>query len=79
MSLASRASSLLRNLFQRDRVERDLDLEVRGYVEMLEADKVTTGMRRDEAHRAAMLELGGVEQVKEQVREVRIGNLLENL
>jgi len=60
-------------------VERDLDLEVRGYVEMLERTRFTTGMRRDEAHRAALLELGGVEQVKEQVREVRIGNLLENL
>lgn len=79
MSLASRASSLLRNLFHRDGVERDLDLEVRGYVEMLEADKVTTGMRRDQAHRAAVLELGGVERVKEQVREVRAGHLVENL
>src|ERR1700693_4804352 len=79
MSLASRAASLLRNLFRRDRVERDLDIEVRGYVDMLEADKVTTGMGRAEARREAMLELGGVEQVKEQVREVRIGNLLENL
>jgi putative ABC transport system permease protein len=79
MSLISRASSLLRNLIRRDRVERDLDLEVRGYVEMLEADKVSTGMGRAEAHREAVLELGGVEQVKEQVREVRIGNLVENL
>src|SRR5579863_449766 len=79
MSLTSRASSLLRNLFRKDRVERDLDLEVRGYVEMLEADKVTTGMGRIEARREALLELGGVEQVKEQVREVRVGNLLENL
>ncbi len=79
MSLPSRISSLLRNLLRRDRVERDLDLEVRGYVEMLEAHKVTTGMARSQAHREAVLELGGVEQVKEQVREVRIGNLLENL
>src|SRR5580704_4095992 len=79
MSIASRALSLLRNLFRRDRVERDLDLEVRGYVEMLEADKVTTGMNGAEARREALLELGGLEQVKEQVREVRIGNLVENL
>jgi putative ABC transport system permease protein len=79
MSLTSRVLSLLRNLFRRDRVERDLDLEVRGYVEMLEADKVSIGMGRAEAHREAVLELGGVEQVKEQVREIRIGNLVENL
>ena len=44
MSLISRATSLLRNLFRRGRVERDLDIEVRGYVDMLEADKLTTGM-----------------------------------
>jgi putative ABC transport system permease protein len=79
MSLLSRVSSLLRNLFRRERLERDLDLEVRGYVEMLAADKVTTGMGQAEARREAVLELGGVEQVKEQVREARIGTMLENL
>ena len=55
MSLTSRATSLLRNLFRRARVERDLDIEVRGYVDMLEADKLTTGMGRAEARREAML------------------------
>ena len=79
MSFARRARSLIRNLFRRDRVERELDLEVRGYAEMLEADKISNGLSRPEAHREALLELGGVEQVKEQVREVRMGNLLENL
>ncbi len=79
MSLLSRVSSLLRNLFRRERVERELDLEVRGYVDMLAADKITTGMGQAEARREAVLELGGVEQVKEQVRAARIGSLLENL
>src|SRR5579862_4564959 len=79
MSLFSRVSSLLRNLFRREGVERELDLEVRGYVDMLAADKVTNGMGDAEARREAVLELGGVEQVKEQVREARIGTLLENL
>jgi predicted permease len=79
MSMISRISSLLRNLFRREGVERELDLEVRGYVDMLAADKVTTGMGQAEARREAVLELGGVEQVKEQVREARIGTLLENL
>ena len=60
-------------------MERELDLEVRTYAEMLAADKIGAGMNGAEARREAMLELGGVEQVKEQVREVRIGNLLENL
>ncbi len=72
-------SSFLRNLFRRDRVERELDREVRTYVEMLAEDKISTGVDRDSARREAMLELGGVEQVKEQVRDVRVGNLLEQL
>lgn len=79
MSLLSRFSSLLRNLFRREGVERELDLEVRGYVDLLAADKVTAGMGQAEARREAVLEMGGVEQVKEQVREARIGTLLENL
>jgi len=79
MSLLSRFSSLFRNLFRREGVQRELDLEVRGYVDLLAADKVNAGMGQAEARRAALIELGGVEQVKEQVREVRAGTLIENV
>ncbi len=35
------------------------------------------GLSEPEARRAALLELGGVEQVKEQVREIRMGHFLD--
>ena len=70
-------SSLWRNVVHRDRTEDDLDDEVRGTLDMLIAEKMEAGMRADEARRAATLELGGVEQVKEQIRGTRAGALLD--
>jgi putative ABC transport system permease protein len=79
MSLAPRLASLWRNLLRKTRVERDLDEEVRGYVELLTADKIKSGLSPEEARRQAMIETGGTEQVKEQVREVRFGAFFETL
>ena len=79
MSLPARLSSLWRNLVDRRRVERDLDDEVRAYVDLLAAEKVAQGMSEAEARRAALVEAGGVEHVKEQVRDVRAGALLEGI
>ncbi|MGA2596641.1 MAG: ABC transporter permease [Bryobacteraceae bacterium] len=72
-----RLTSLLRNLFHRKRYESDLDAELRTYLDQLTDEKLHTGMGQDEARRAARLELGGLQQVKEQVRQVRTGQLLE--
>ena len=79
MPLDSKLSAFWRNLFRRPRAERELDDELRAYVELLAAEKVRAGMPPDAARRAALVEVGGVEQVKESVREVRAGALLENL
>ncbi len=79
MPLLARGSSVMRNLFRRERIERDLDEEIRSYFDALVEEKVAAGMPRDEARRAAAIEAGGVEQVKERVREVRAGALLETL
>ena len=70
---------LLRNLFRRDRVERDLDQEIRAFADMLADEKAQSGMSRTEAERAARIELGGIEQVKEQVRASRSGAWLDTL
>jgi len=75
----SRLTSLLRNLLDQQRQERELDREVRTYELLLADEKIRAGMSPCEAHRQARLELGGVEQVKEQVREMRAGHLLETL
>lgn len=56
-----------------DDMERDLDDEILGYVEERTAAYERAGRSPHEARRAALLEVGSVEVVKEQVREVRIG------
>ena len=76
MPLIPRLDSLRRNFLFRERVERDLDEELQAYVEMLTRAKVEEGLGPEEARRAALIELGGVDQVKERVREVRVGHFL---
>lgn len=72
-----RLSSLWRNLTRRDQVERDLDDELRATMDLLAAEKVRSGHTAEEARRRAALELGGVESVKQQVREARRGALVD--
>ncbi len=60
-----------RRLLQRDRVERQLDAELRDHFERLVADYVRGGATQDDARRRARLEFGGIEQVKEQCRDAR--------
>ena len=69
----------LRNLFSRRQADAELDEEVRGYVEMAADERVRNGAGTREALREAKMESGGVEQVKEQTREVRAGHFLETL
>ena len=79
MPLPMKARSFLRNLFLSRRVDVDLDREVRAHLEMLTEENLRAGMLPNEAQRAARIELGGIEQVKEQVREERIGNWLHSV
>jgi len=69
----------MRNLLRRDRVERELSDEINGYVDLLIEEKVAQGMSRDDARRAAQLEIGRVHVVKEHVRDVRVGAWLDAL
>src|SRR5438067_536691 len=71
--------SFFRNLFRREEAEEQLDQEVSSYVTMLADEKIARGMSRDEAVRAAKIELGGSDQVKERVREIRTGAWLASL
>jgi putative ABC transport system permease protein len=71
--------SFLRNLFRTRRVERDLDDEVRAYLEMAIDEKRESGLAEDQARRAALIELEGLEQVKERVREARSGAMVEQV
>ena len=60
-----------RRLLQRERVERQLDAELRDHFERLVADDIQSGATESEARRRARLAFGGMEQVKEDCRDVR--------
>ena len=78
-SLPRRITSLLRHLLQRQEIDADLDAEIRSQLELLTDQKIKEGLPQDEARRAAKIELGGVEQLKEQVRAVRTSAWLDSL
>ena len=79
MPLFVKFRSLLCNLFSKLQMDKDLDQEIRAHLELLTDEHLRAGMSVEEAERAARLELGGIEQVKEQVRDQRIGNWLHSL
>lgn len=76
--LVSWTRTLLRNVFGRATVERDLDEELSAYVDLLVAEKIKTGIDPEEARRLTLIEVGGIEYMKEQVRDERPGQMFEN-
>src|SRR5574337_1089403 len=68
----------LRSLFRRSRVEQELSEELRFHLEKLIEEKVGQGMTPEEARYAALRELGGVEQIKEECRDMRRVSYIEN-
>ena len=67
-----------RLLFRR-RAERELDAELRDHLARLEADYAEGGEAPEEASRQARLALGGLDQIKDECRDVRPGHWLEIL
>src|SRR5688572_24982680 len=70
-------SRMWRNLVRRRRVEQDLEDELRAAFDLLVEEKVGAGMAPNEARRAARLEFGATEVIKDNVRDVRAGALVE--
>src|ERR1700689_1741767 len=79
MGLESRIKSGLRNLTKKRHAEAQLDDEVRAYVDMVTDEKIAAGVSPAEARRSTLAELGGLEQVKQAVREERSGTGIELL
>jgi predicted permease len=77
MALLPRIVSLLRNVARKSSVDRDLSEELGSYIDLLTRAKMKEGLNETEARRAAMIELGGTEQVKEQVRDICMGHFIE--
>src|SRR5688572_17062980 len=61
----------VRALLQRRRVARELDDELQFHVAMETETNIERGMPPTEARRTALRDLGGVEQTKETIRDVR--------
>jgi predicted permease len=67
----------IRSLFRRNQVEQELDDEFRDHVERrIEAD-IAKGMSADDARYAAMRAMGGLEQRKEECRDMRGTQLID--
>lgn len=77
MRFTARIRRRIGNLLGRQRLEESLDEELRTYVEEIAGRKVREGVAPAEARRQALIELGGMEQVKEEVRETWLGHGLE--
>jgi predicted permease len=68
-----------RSLFWKSRVEQELGEEVGFHLEKLVAEKRAQGLTSEDARYAALRELGGVEQIKEECRDMRGVNLIYDL
>jgi predicted permease len=77
--MPGRIASFFRNLLRKRAVEKALDDELQSAVELLTQEKMKEGLSHPEARGQALIELGGVEQVKEQVRDSRTGAFLDSL
>src|SRR3979411_3162430 len=79
MSLLRSLSNGLRSLFRKERVEEELDEELRGFLEMAAEEKMKQGMSRKDALRAVRLERGSLEVTKEVVRSAGWESFVETL
>src|SRR5438093_12959282 len=67
-----------RSLFRKGRVEQELSDELRFHLAKMTEEYLAQGMTPEEARYAALRELGGVEQIKEECRDMRRVNHIEN-
>jgi predicted permease len=79
MRLFTEARERLRALFFQEQHERELDEEMRFHLAMEIENNVRKGLDPAEARRQAAITFGGVERVKEEVRDARSFGLAEDL
>jgi len=66
-------------LLRKKHVEQEMDEELRGYLDAAANDKMRSGMGPQEAQRAARVEMGSVEAMKDEIRSVGWESKLETL
>jgi putative ABC transport system permease protein len=68
----------LRSLFRWAQADQELDDELRDHLERKTEEYVAQGMMQEEPYRRARLDLGGVEKVKEECRDARDVNWIQD-
>jgi predicted permease len=69
----------LATLFQRSKVNAEMEEELRSHIQHRADDLERSGLKRAEAERRARIEFGGQERFKEECRESLGGNFIETL
>ena len=77
MAFSARVANGVRALFHRTRLESELDAELRAFLDTAADRKMRNGTSRDDALRAARMELGSIEAVKDRVRDVGWESVLD--
>ena len=77
MSLLQNIKSGLRTLFRKEQVNREMDEELNGFLEMAAEEKIKRGMSREQALRTVRLERGTVEVAKDTIHAARWESFLE--
>lgn len=79
MAVLRRLLAGFRSLVHKQRVEQEMDEELREYLETAAEHKMRTGMPRETAMRAARVEMGGAEALKERVRDGGWESMVESV
>src|SRR5579859_1008 len=65
------------NIVRKKRLEQDLDDEIRFFLETTAQNLMAAGMSEGEARRVARLQVGSVDSLKDSVRDIRTGAMVE--
>ncbi len=79
MRFTTRVVSAFRTVFRKETLDADLHAELQSVVGLLAQEKIRDGMPRQDAYRHARIEVGGVEKIKADVREQRVGVSLDSV
>jgi predicted permease len=79
MRILDKARLRLRSLCRRPNVDFELEAELRFHLDQLIEEKISSGMPPAEARRAAQRMIGGIAQYKEECRDMRRVNFVEDL
>jgi predicted permease len=79
MGLLNNFARGIHSLFHRERIEREMDDELRGFVDASTADKLRRGMPAEQAARAARIEMGSSNAVKHNIHSATWESGVESL